>query len=158
MLPFWKERKRSTYLLVYNSKYIIYKANRLKTVMYFPDTWLYFLALEFLVLSLFNRNNSRKCYTELTTHVPPSLRHPIVIQGVFLYFVMILETPSLITVVILSFQPSLICGILFYLVCFMLNLISLTLRFAHVLICKICIRWWLQGLLFSTSILHLLLE
>src|SRR5678816_3313401 len=55
-------------------------------------------------------------------------------------FVLILVTPDLFAVVLPSFLPPLFCGILFHILCFLLNLISLTLKPSSVLICVICVR------------------
>src|SRR5678816_1599200 len=64
-------------------------------------------------------------------------------QGVLcqhMSFVLILVTPDLFAAVLPSFLPPLFCGIHFHLLCFLLNLISLTLKPASVLICVICVR------------------
>src|SRR5678815_2050790 len=55
-------------------------------------------------------------------------------------FVWILVTPGLFAVVLPSFLPPRFCGILFHLLCFLLNLISLTSKPASVLICVICVK------------------
>src|SRR5678816_2842413 len=64
-------------------------------------------------------------------------------QGVLcrhMSFVLILVTPDLFAAVLPSFLPPLFCEILFLLLCFLLNLISLTLKPASVLICTICVK------------------
>src|SRR5678815_3713096 len=65
----------------------------------------------------------------------------LVAQGVLcrhMSFVLMLVTPDWLAAVLLSFLPPLFCGILFHHLCFLLNLISLTLKPASVLI---CVRW-----------------
>src|SRR5678816_1409257 len=66
----------------------------------------------------------------------------LVAQGVLIRrmsFVLILVTPGLFAGVLPSFLPPLFCGILFHLLCFLLNLIYLTLKPASVLICVVCV-------------------
>src|SRR5678815_2348223 len=79
----------------------------------------------------------------------------LVAQGVLcrhMSFVLILVTPDLFAAVLLSFLPPLFCGILFHLLCFLPNLISLTLKPASVLICVICVRWIFEA--FNTHSLN----
>src|SRR5678816_30582 len=66
----------------------------------------------------------------------------LVAQGVVclrMSFVWILATQGWFAAVLPSFQPLLFCGILFHLLCFLLNLISRTSKPASVLICVICV-------------------
>src|SRR5678816_4083989 len=65
----------------------------------------------------------------------------LVAQGVLCLrtsFVWILVTPGYFVAVLPSFLPPLFCGILFHLLCTLLNLISLNLKPASVLICVVC--------------------
>src|SRR5678815_4322647 len=114
----------------------------LSTVLYFPVHLTLYLCGAMLVPYLFSIGTAAAGARGSLSLACHHLYDALVAQGVLcrrMSFALILVTLGWFAAVLPSFLPPLFCGILFHLLCFLLNLISFTLKPASVLICVVCV-------------------